>query len=132
MAIGYEYRGLTIAKIAEAEITACRFVKFGTTSEKVDVCGAGERALGVASGVPGEVFAIGEVVDVMIDGIAMVQATDNSANALGDMLEAGALGRATHAETNKNPVAGMSVGPVAGATDTMLAILLEPSVMSCT
>lgn len=131
MAQGSTYPVLVIPKLAQAEITALRFVKTGSSgAEYIDVCGANERALGVALGSPGETFAIGKAVDVMVMGIATVQAHDASAAALGDPIESGAVGRAIKCATDKHLMLGISVGAVAGAQDDLLQVLLAPSLSS--
>lgn len=128
MAQGYDFVVLSIPKIAQVEITALRFVKTGSSgAEYVDVCGANEQALGVAQGNPGEKFAIGKIVDVTVIGIARVEAHDASASALGDVIEAGAVGRAIKCATDKHMMLGVSVGNVAGAQDDILEILLGTS-----
>ena len=130
MSIGYEFRGLTIPKIAGATVHCCRFVMFGADSDHVVDCTANLRALGVASGEPGETILVGQVVDVMVSGIAKVEVHDGSATALGDPLECAAAGRPIKSVTNKHLTCGYLVGPVKTTQDDVTEVLVAHGTMS--
>lgn len=109
---------------AEDQLTSLRFVKLGTDAGQVAMAGAGEMAIGVVNyGNPGETFAIGKSVPIMILGIARVQA-HGQVNS-GVRIKVAASGRADAASADHDAVVGISMS-AATNQDDVIEVLLTP------
>ena len=101
-----------VTYIAAADLSALKntFVKFGATRDKVDACGANERAIGILQNDPDN----GEVAEVALPG-GGAKLKVSEAVALGKMLTSTAAGKGEVADA-----AGEWVGAIAyeiGAAD---------------
>jgi len=110
---------------AAADLTAKQFYLVKRTSAtEVNICGAGEVALGVLVNKPNT----GEAADVFAFGYAQVVSDGNAAAiAIGDPLKSDAAGKAVKAATNHDHIVGWSDEVSTTATYKMKALIVPGS-----
>lgn len=105
--------------IAEAAMSSTnyRFVKVGTNAQEVNLCGAGEKMIGIRQNSP----AIGEEVNVQTGAVAKLTLGSGGATK-GDWLKSDAAGAGVTTTTDKNIVGAQALET--GSENEVISVLV--------